>query len=893
MRIRRRDSSAPGTVPGWAALVLWLACCAPCVSIASEQAVDDPELSLLLEPVQVTGSRIRRTDLEGPMPVDRYHRADIERMGANTLGEFFRYLPQALGPVSETFQSSGFSGASGINLRGIGIDNTLTLLNGKRISAYGRNGASEPFVDINAIPVSAIDRVEILTDGASAIYGAEAVAGVVNIILREDFSGLEVGGGFLTTSEGDGDEYTADVIWGWNNGDTSVLTTLSYFDKSPILARDRDRLSDVDLSDQGGPNFRAFNGTPSNYLLLDSGQIRPDPECGTDPNIASLETLPFFSEVCLFNFAWFQQLTYATERLAGNVAVRHTFSPTLSARLDLFLGRRDNLAQLAPTPVLGGFVPADHPNNSFAVALDHAARPIDIGNRQFETRADTFHLVAGIDGRWARWDWSADILLTGNDTETTRRNALFTDRYRAALIGQGGPDGNLYYNPFGAMPQNDPALIDWLTTSTRFGADTRERALEVDGSRFLGKLPGGPIGLAIGFQIRDQELDEFADDIERSGRLAGGSQITEIDADRDILAAYAELSLPLHPTLEAQLALRFDDYSDFGSTVNPKVALAWRPSDNWLLRTSYSTSFRPPTFTELFNPRVENSGLFVDVERCQATGERPDCAPFEYPVIDVGNADLDPEQGESFFAGVVWSPGFVGGLDLEAAYWRFEHTDRIIRLNPQLILDVSGSEGVTRASPSPEDSALGIPGRIAELVRTFRNSDELVTSGIDLSARYAIPTASAGRFDLSASYTFIDDYILEEALIGSAQAGVNFAGKHFNREFAIPRHRGNLGLRWQRGDHAFAATVHYIGGYEDIFNLFEGGIETVTPHHVDSHATLDLQYSLLINTQRTRLRLGCRNCFDRKPPVTFNFFGEGLFDYRGAMVYSRLEHRFW
>ena len=265
---------------------------------------------------------------------------------------------------------------------------------------------------------------------------------------------------------------------------------------------------------------------------------------------------------------------------------------------------------------------------------------------------------------------------------------------------------------------------------------------------------------------------------------------------------------------------------------------------------------------------------------------------------NVGNADLDPEQGVTsrFRVGRCLVPRVsLGGLDW-TAYWRFEGNATGFMpsepaADPRRVRQ-RGREPARRHSPA-KTAALGIPGRIAELVRTFRNSDELVTSGIDLSARYAIPTASAGRFDLSASYTFIDDYILEEALIGSAQAGVNFAGKHFNREFAIPRHRGNLGLRWQRGDHAFAATVHYIGGYKDIFNLFEGGIETVTPHHVDSHATLDLQYSLLINTQRTRLRLGCRNCFDRKPPVTFNFFGEGLFDYRGAMVYSRLEHRFW
>ena len=878
--------------PGPCLLAGLLAFLAVSTAAAQDRVDEEREESRELSTVEVTGSRLRRSTLEGPLPVDRYEREQIERMGANTLGEFFRYLPQALGPVSETAQTSNFGGSFGINLRGIGIDNTLTLLNGKRVSAYARNGSAEPFVDINAIPVNAIDRVEILKDGASAIYGADAVAGVVNVILRRDFAGLELGGSALIASEGDGEEFTGDLVWGWNRDDTSVLATLSVFDRSPILNRDRDRLNDADFSDAGGPNFRAFNGTPTNYFTLDTFEVIPDPECGVDPRISGLETFPFFGDVCLFNFLWFHQLGYETERIAGSLNLRHEFGPSLGARVDLFLSRRENTSSFAPTPVIGGLIPAEHPNNIFGQPLDHAGRPLDTGNRMFETRADTVHFVAGLDGFHAGWEWATDVLLTRNDNDTTRLNAVFEDRYRLALQGLGGPDGNLYYNPFGASPENDPVLLDWLTTSTRFGADTREYALELEARRTLGELPAGPIGLAVGAQFREQELDEFADEIERSGRLAGGSRITQIEADREILAAFAELSLPLHRTLEAQLALRVDDYSDFGSTVNPKLALAWRPAPAWLVRASYSTSFRPPAFTELFNPRVENFGFFVDAERCAGTGAQQDCSPFEYPVIDVGNPDLDPEEGTSRFLGVVWSPDGLPGLDLEAGWWHFEHTDRIIRLSPQLILDAFGDDGVVREPPTEEDIALGIPGRIVELTRTFRNSDELETSGIDLAGRYAFRPSELGQFRVSAQYTWVDEYVLNEALVGSAESDTNFAGRYFNRQFPIPEHRGNLNLVWERGDHAAAATLHYVDGYEDLFNLYENGAPTDTPHRVDSHATLDLQYSLFFNEQDTRLRVGCRNCFDTKPPVTFSFIGEGIYDYRGALLYARLEHRF-
>ncbi|MCH5378241.1 MAG: TonB-dependent receptor plug domain-containing protein, partial [Planctomycetes bacterium] len=208
---------------------------------AQEDSEDEyPEEPAQLEHVIVTGSRIERMDYAGPAPVSIYTRVSIEQSGVNTLGEFFRDLPQSLAPASEVSPGSGLSGAAYIDLRGIGIDNTLTLLNGKRVAGYARNGASDSFVDINAIPVAAIERVEILKDGASAIYGADAVAGVVNIILRDRFDGLMVDGGYLTSTEGDGEEWSADLIWGWNDDDTSLVTTLSWFDKSPILARDRE-----------------------------------------------------------------------------------------------------------------------------------------------------------------------------------------------------------------------------------------------------------------------------------------------------------------------------------------------------------------------------------------------------------------------------------------------------------------------------------------------------------------------------------------------------------------------------------------------------------------------------------------------------------------------------
>lgn len=857
-----------------------------------ETKPDEPEL-LELKRIAVTGYSIKRVDTEGPAPVDIYPREEIERSGVNTLGEFFRDLPQSLAPVSEVAQGSGFSGAAYVDLRGIGIDNTLTLLNGKRVAGYARNGASEPFVDVNAIPVAAIERVEILKDGASAIYGADAVAGVVNIILRERFEGLLVDGGYLTTSEGDGEEWSADLVWGWNDDDTSLLATLSWLDKSPVLARDRESTSDVNFSDLGGPDLRAFNSTPSTYFPVGTFQALVDPECGVNPDIADVTVHPFFGPFCAFNYAWFQQQTYDTQRLSANLVLRHEFSNQVGGRLEVFYSERDNLARLAPTPVLGGIIPAEHPNNPYGQAVQLAGRPLDTGDRLFDTTADTYRIVAGLNGTASTWDWSADLLASGNDVSTDRLNAVYSDRYYAALAGTGGPNGDLYYNPFGASPQNDRAVLDWMTTNTQFGADTTENAFEFEASRFFGSLPGGPVGFAAGLQYREQGLDERANAVERSGLLAGGSLITQIDADRNIFAAYGELSLPLHATLEAQVALRYDEYSDFGGTTNPKFGLAWRPNEDWLVRGTWSTSFRPPTFTELFNPPVINAGFFTDVERCETTGAPPDCGQREMAVVTVGNAALQPEEGESIFVGTVWSPGFIEGLDVELDYWRFEHSDRIIELNPQLILDARSNEGVTRAPPTADDIAIGAPGIILQLTQTFQNSDRLETSGFDFNTRYTRQTESAGIFSILLRYTHVHEYTLTEALVGSEQAGVNFAGKYFNRQFGIPEHRAGLNVNWQAGSHGVAASLNYNADYEGPLNVFEDGVfQTDTPWIVDDHLTLDLQYSYLFSQANTELRVGCRNCTDEAPPVTFNAQGDGLYDYRGALFYARLSYRF-
>ena len=260
-------------------------------------ADDDEEPGSTAEEVAdeviVTGSRVRRSNLDSPSPVLVFDASDLVDNGITTMGEFARYLPQNADNFSDS--SSGntrLKGAAAFNLRGIGLDGTLTLINGRRIAPFGSSGDTEPFVDINAIPVAAIERIEVLKDGASAIYGSEAVAGVVNIILKKSMDGFVADAGYLTTTEGDGDEQDASVAGGWSNENTRVLGTLSWFNRELIWSRDREWSSDADLREVGGANQRSFFSSPPTVNLLQSGAVRADPACPEDGPINSRDRRP-------------------------------------------------------------------------------------------------------------------------------------------------------------------------------------------------------------------------------------------------------------------------------------------------------------------------------------------------------------------------------------------------------------------------------------------------------------------------------------------------------------------------------------------------------------------------------------------------------------------------
>jgi outer membrane receptor protein involved in Fe transport len=509
-----------------------------------------------MEEIIVTGSRLINSRLDSPSPVLVIDGADLVDSGITTLGEFSRYVPQNSLVRSESSSfNSPVRGSAAFNLRGIGTDATLTLLNGRRVAPYGAQADSAPFVDINAIPVAAIERIEVLKDGASAIYGSEAVAGVVNIITRRDYEGLTVSGGYLTTTEGDGEEWDISLAGFWGNDSTRLAATLTYLDRGIIWGRDREQSKDADLRRFFGRNARSVYSSPPSVFLLESGGIDRDPACPEQTEVNSQRPSPPF---CLFNQAAFHSKQHPTERLGLSATLDHEFSGGNIGFLELLATHRDTTGWLAPTPAVtldfAAFVPGYHPQNPFGENVFLLYRLMDTPPRQIDTVSDAWRIVAGLKGELGRdWNWETALNWGENDTEETDNINILREEFQAALEGFGGPNGDQFYNPFGLNPQNPAEVIDQFLVR---GLSGRESSREVSASlQFTGTLldlEGGALDVAVGGEVRHQSLDQEADELALRGMLVGSFGFAPLNLDRDVAAGFVELFLPWNDLFEAR-----------------------------------------------------------------------------------------------------------------------------------------------------------------------------------------------------------------------------------------------------------------------------------------------------------------------------------------------------
>jgi iron complex outermembrane recepter protein len=850
--------------------------------------------------IYVTGTNIPRTELETALPVQRITREDIDRSGATTSAELLNNISANLIGQNDALSIGSFAtpGLSSANLRGLGGGSTLVLVNGRRIANYAFDGGS---VDLNSIPLAAIDHVEILKDGASAIYGSDAMAGVINFILRKNFTGVSVTAYGSDTEHGGGNHQQATMTLGYGNLATDRFNTFATVDwqkDQALHARSRPFSRTVFLPDEG-INRLSGNTFPANFQSA-GVFYNTTRAAGCAPPV-SIPLSPT-SPRCGFDFASVVDILPPVERTSAVAGATWQINADHQVFAQYIYARNDFDLTLAPTPASAAttfnrtpiLYPADGPfyPTAFAAAngisgpLSLFYRIVPLGPRIDQVKTEAHHLTVGAEGVVASWNYNLAFIHSENREQDSLKSGIVSEQRLTAAMATG------LINPFGASGTEGDALLasTQITGPIRKASGTTQ-SVEAKASREIYELPAGPMAIALGAEVRRERFEDNAESsLEAGDILGGGGQLGSKSASRSVDALFAELNVPVVKNVEAQLAARYDRYSDFGNTVNPKVAVRWQPVQSILLRSSWGTGFRAPTLYDLYTPLSEGftGNAFDDPLRCPTTGLPDDCNT-NFRLLTGGDPKLKPEKSRQFNAGVVWAP--LNGISLGADYWNISKTKTIGPLTSDDVFNNFSRYGMTNIIRGPVDPAFPtLPGPIRYVLAPTANRGDLRTSGIDIDLAYRGPNASIGRFGFSLNGTYIIKW--EEQLDGvNNVSGLGGIVDPFTVG-AIPRWRHYATLTWNSGPWGATLAQNYTLGYTD-GNLNPAG----NVRRVGSYELWNVQGTCMC-FKSTSIVLGIKNLFDRAPPFSNQtaFMQTGYnpqyADPRGRMFYASLTFAF-
>ncbi len=837
-----------------------------------------------LQRVVITGSQIPRIDAETALPVQVISREEIERSGALSVEEIVGRISSNVLGTNEAagvgdFNSPGFSGVS---LRRFGEHATLVLLNGRRIANYAFSDEGGVGVDLHAIPLAAIDRIEVLSDGASAIYGSDAVAGVVNFILRRDFRGAQVSVEWAQPqAQGGGarQHETATFGFGDATGDGfNVFAVIDHQRQQALAARDRGFAAtayrpELALDKTVGGSF------PANIEGSDRGSfLNPAaPGCTADT--------VFNHGGCFYDYVRIIDILPQTDNLG--LLLRGTLAlPNRSeAYAELLSSRQQTHYSVSATPINPFFfsshpdwvIPPSSPYYPTNLGLtgdivDPLYRTLPLGPRVDDIASYNVRALLGWRGDVANWDVDTAVMQsTGRSTD--RYGAGYVDASRLSAAFSTG-----LINPFGdSGPQGDALLASTrLAGIGRQGRSTLQSA-DLRASRDIGRWGGGTATIGLGVEARREKLDDRTTEL--AALIVGGSFVQPNVGARSAQALYAEMALPIVPTLDAQLALRADHYSDFGNSTSPKMALRWQPSTRLLLRASAGKGFRAPSLPELYSlqlPSVRPT-LRPDPKRCPVTQLDQDCFGDVEHVFG-GNPALQPETSRQTSFGVQFEPVEGGTIALD--WWRLTLNHTITAIDDEVVLDGNDRYEGKNIVRGPVDPLFpNLPGPIVQLLEVNENVGRQTASGVDVNLRLRTRQSSLGGFALQLSGSYIDS------------AGIALDGVHEEAATDIPRWQHTLTLGWERAPWTATLVQTWRAGYADQNPGVDG-----LPRRVAPYQAWDAQvgYSGFAHWM---LVLGIKNLFDRAPPFSnqTDFFQVGYdpryADPRGRVLYARAGYR--
>lgn len=834
----------------------------------------------------VTGSYLRGRSLDGPAPVSVVDRSDIDGSGFATTTDLVRLIPSVAGSrlTADATNSPFQVGTAQINLRGLGFSSTLTLVNGSRhvASAVPADDGTS-YVDINQFPLIMLERIEILKDGAAALYGSDAIAGVANLIMRDRMEGVELRGSWQETTEGAQRDLYLGGIAGHQTDRGGITIGFEYLDRTPLGYNDRPFTRGRVVSGLGFPGAFAPGALP----IIDPGCAA----AGGSPAPFGIPGQPQIG-LCRTDLSGDFNLITAEQRFTGYMTAHLDLSD--SVRLTTELGLAMNRAEVLSGPSFPNLkfpvVPANNPGNLLAnggfgvpvVFYGRALSDANSGPTLQGRSSDMLRAVVALEGlALERWDWKLSYGHSWNRFEASGVRDVKVDRFAEALAGRGGPNNNQFFNPFAssilnpALANSNAVIEDFLSDSFRIYTTTLDT---IDGvvSTDLFQVPGGTAALALGGQYRRETLG-FQSDIDSQTQnltfLFTGPDFRE---SRDVIAGFGELGVPMFSWLDLQLAARYEHYSGgIGGSFNPKAAARITPAPWLALRGSVGTSFRAPSLSQVTTISTINGAI--------ADPLNPATIPFFRAIVTIPSDDLQPERSTNFNLGMILTPG--SGFRFSVDYWNYRYRDIIVKENAQAIVIANPNDPrVIRQGGSPT-------GQISQVNVSFINANRVVTDGIDAALAWQSETGSLGRFGVALDLTYIARYDVTSAVLNG-----NLAGFRNFENFAppLPKLRTNASLDWSLGAHNVVANVRRVSAYRE--NLANPA-SPINGFRLGPVTTLDLQYGLNIARTGTRLEIGALNILNKLPPVVgipgdLTGFDSETHDPRGAMLYGRIVQRF-
>ncbi|GLP96920.1 TonB-dependent receptor plug domain-containing protein [Paraferrimonas sedimenticola] len=836
------------------------------------------EESAAVERIEVTGSRIQRADMETSSPITVIDRATIDASGMPTISDFVRNLAQnSFGSFRDASGfGSGQSSQSTVDLRGLGPQRTLILIDGRRTGysvAFG--GATQ---NLNTIPMAAVKRVEILRDGASAVYGSDAIAGVINVITNKEYEGGNLEVEFGRPQQEGADESSARFTVGSNSDKTNIVASVEFYKREALYDRQREYSNIATGTSFGWPG----GGIPSHSdefidercpeNLGDSADfpnsyIGANGRCNYDftADSATMAAQQRFSTFVNINHQLTDDVELFSRALVSRIWTegRYAAAP-VTAPYPLWTRTEENKYLFDAAAEKYGFESFIDEETGELVHQDVLLlmRTVPNGNRDTEVEDTEVNLLGGLRGDLdlfggANWEIGTQFIRSEVSSisknlanKVAIQNALDSGDLNFFGLDYVDGDGNMVtYTPGEAE-----AVMAGFNSWGIFRGRTQTVAADANLSFDMFDLPAGSVPLALGLEWNTtsfmQENDPASNRLELAG-TSGGDNI--YGKKRDIFSASAETIIPVIEGLDVNLSARYDNYSDFGSTTNPKVGITYRPFDMWLLRGSWGKGFRAPGFDDLYGNASESFPTAIDTTACELSGDKdsPACAAQQYRSFYGGNEQLDAEKSESLTFGTVVN--LTDNWDVELGYYAIEIKDTIGTISAQKAFDLeaTGIDGIVFRNDD---------GSVDFLKLTTQNLGVLNTSGIDFNTNLLVETGF-GDINFKVDWNYIIEWNEQP---DPTEDKIEYIG-----EMGSPQMRGNVGITWMKDDISASWNSYYIDKQSSVI-----ADET---YSVGNHITHDLQFGYNA-PWNGKVSVGVRNLTNKDPELNHDYYGHPGYD---------------